>query len=161
MGKQQLHQPRKQIRLPDDAYRQGDPFILTVSTYKRASLFVHSEHATIALSAAVRAAAETSALLWCAIIMPDHAHMLISAEVGRSVLGTASSFKRLTTLGLRRAGFVGTVWQRRFHDRGIRTEFNSDVALAIEYIVNNPVRAGLVERWELWPHVYVNEEVFT
>ena len=42
------------------------------------------------------------------------------------------------------------VWQRGFHDHGIRT--GEDLAATARYIVANPLRAGLVERVGDYPH---------
>jgi REP element-mobilizing transposase RayT len=40
-------------------------------------------------------------------------------------------------------GVSGAVWQSRFHDRAIRNEFQYQQA--IEYVHQNPVKAGLVQ----------------
>ena len=43
----------------------------------------------------------------------------------------------------------GTQWQQGFHDRIIRNP--AEYAETIRYVVNNPVRAGLVESLEDYP----------
>ena len=98
------------------------------------------------------AAADTKARLWAGVVMPDHVHLLVSALVGKSPLDTGSDFKRLVTLALRELGHAGPVWQRRIHDRGIRTQFGGEVSAAAAYVVQNPVRARLVSEWTAWPH---------
>ena len=47
------------------------------------------------------------------------------------------------------------MWQESGCDHVCRTEETAEKVLT--YIVNNPVRAGLVERWEdwLWTRVFI------
>lgn len=82
--------------------------------------------------------------------MPDHVHLLASgqsehADVRRFVRfakqQSGYSFRRLAD---------GRLWQPSFWDRTLR-EDESTVA-TIVYIVNNPVRAGLVTSPDAYPH---------
>lgn len=91
--------------------------------------------------------------------MPDHAHLLVNALEGKSPLDVASCFKRLVTLEARKRGHSDALWQRRVHDRGLRTNFNNDLAAAIRYVLNNPVRQGLVSSWERWPFGHLHPEI--
>jgi hypothetical protein len=43
----------------------------------------------------------------------------------------------------------GEFWQREYHDHLIRDDEDFDWCIA--YTVQNPVKAGLCERWEDWP----------
>jgi hypothetical protein len=50
---------------------------------------------------------------------------------------------------------VGAVWQVGFYDRAMRREEN--LPLAARYIIDNPVRSGLVEHvgdYPLWDSVW-------
>lgn len=53
---------------------------------------------------------------------------------------------RLTGLGV-----DAPIWQRGYHDHALRDD--EDYFVRIQYLVNNPVRAGLVERIEDYPFV--------
>ena len=44
------------------------------------------------------------------------------------------------------------LWQEGYYDRVLRT--NDDTCAWVEYIVQNPVRANLVERPEEYPFTY-------
>jgi REP element-mobilizing transposase RayT len=82
------------------------------------------------------------------VIMPDHLHVFVSgthefrlAQCGRMlklVLGRAASPKS------------SEIWERGFFDHVIRNAEN--YARKWEYVRQNPVRAGLVERVEEWPY---------
>ena len=47
----------------------------------------------------------------------------------------------------------GTFWQDENYDRAIRD--HAEWARTIAYVINNPVKAGLVAQWEDWPHTYL------
>ncbi len=91
--------------------------------------------------------------------MPDHAHLLVTAEDGKSPLDVGSCLKRLVTIEARKLGHSGALWQRRVHDRGIRTDFNRAPAAVIHYVLGNPVRHGLVSSWERWPLSHLHPEL--
>jgi REP element-mobilizing transposase RayT len=43
-------------------------------------------------------------------------------------------------------GGINALWQESFHDHGIREQQDFDAT--VNYVLNNPVDAGLVEEWE-------------
>jgi REP element-mobilizing transposase RayT len=77
------------------------------------------------------------------VIMPNHVHCLLGIYPGFRIGKIVQSIKRCSANQInRRYGRNGSVWFRDYFDRRIRNEthyFN-----AIEYIHNNPVKAGLV-----------------
>ena len=87
-------------------------------------------------------------LEWC--VMPNHVHVLIRQEPGFPLAEIVRSWKVFTA---REANAIlrrtGRFWMREYHDRCIRDE--NHLAVAVAYIRNNPVKAGLCERAEDWP----------
>jgi REP element-mobilizing transposase RayT len=51
----------------------------------------------------------------------------------------------------------GSFWQHESYDHVVRNEKEFERILA--YIVNNPVKAGLVDEWHEWPYTYINPEL--
>jgi REP element-mobilizing transposase RayT len=51
----------------------------------------------------------------------------------------------------------GSLWSMGYYDRYIRSTKHYDQAFA--YIINNPVKAGLVKDWRAYPYTYVKENV--
>ena len=49
---------------------------------------------------------------------------------------------------------MGIVWQPRFHDEIIQTD--EQLETVIHYIQDNPMKAGLPERWQKYPYQYRN-----
>ena len=75
-----------------------------------------------------------------ACLMPDHLHWLL-ADAGR-MIRAVQRFKSEATLRARCHGFQGRIWQRSFWDHVLRRE--ESTYLVARYVVENPVRAGLV-----------------
>ena len=77
-------------------------------------------------------------------LMPDHLHMLATFGPDAAMRKVVRNWKRYTTNHAR------IHWQRDFFDHRLRDDENfKDKAT---YILNNPVRAGLVTRFEDWPY---------
>ncbi len=83
---------------------------------------------------------------WC--VMPNHVHVLIAPR-GQWPLGKiVHSWKSFTANKINKAlGVSGQLWMLDYFDRYVRNENHfGDIA---EYIVHNPVSAGLCKRpWE-------------
>ena len=82
------------------------------------------------------------------LLMPDHLHALISFswEKGRGMNRVIADWKRF------HATKLGITWQRDYFDHRIRSE--QDHQSTWFYVRENPVRAGLVETYDQWPHVW-------
>jgi nicotinamide-nucleotide amidase len=84
------------------------------------------------------------------LLMPDHLHALISFPATKDMRKVVADWKRLL------ARRLGVVWQRDFFEHRIRAE--ESLRERADYILNNPVRAGLVARAEEWPYVWRPEQ---
>ena len=84
------------------------------------------------------------------MLMPDHAHWLFTLERGvlSRVVGRAKTLSSRDVRKLRPD--LDAVWQKEYFDHALR----ADEAFRVvgEYIVANPVRAGLVEHAGLYSH---------
>ena len=105
-------------------------------------------------------------------IMPNHVHMLIDFstqmitedqfmmdeipesytplyEVMRLIKGNTSYYINKVL------GRKGSLWQKESYDHYVRNhkEYNNILA----YILDNPVKAGLITNWEDWPFTYIKE----
>ena len=79
--------------------------------------------------------------------MPDHVHALLSfPPSGKRLHSVISQWKGWT------AKTIGLEWQRDFFEHRLRRGENRREKA--DYILNNPVRKGLVARPEDWPFVY-------
>ena len=91
--------------------------------------------------------------LWVAVVMPDHVHLIFTplvdgqrmavhslAEITDAIKG-ASAHKINYALGRK-----GRVWQVESFDHVLRSSESLDQK--VQYLLGNPVRRGLVGRWE-------------
>jgi REP element-mobilizing transposase RayT len=88
------------------------------------------------------------------VIMPDHVHFFCAeqpAGAKRTLTQFMDYWKEWTSKGLSAACSLSQpVWQRQFFDHVLRHE--ESYSEKWSYVRDNPVRAGLVERWEDWPY---------
>ena len=98
--------------------------------------------------------------IYAACVMSNHLHILMRNEKGRSenLLDDLAHFKRFSA---QKANALldrtGAFWTREDFDHWIRTpdKFESTV----RYIVENPVKAGLVENWQEWRWSFLDDAV--
>ena len=78
--------------------------------------------------------------------MPDHVHLLISASDKKGIIELIKEIKSLSAKLAWQLGYNGIIWQRSFYDHFLRKD--EDCRIAANYIIHNPVRAGIVEHWK-------------
>jgi REP element-mobilizing transposase RayT len=79
-------------------------------------------------------------------VMPDHGHLVLGPSVTCDVVTFVGQFKNLSQRAAWHLGVEGAFWQVGFWDRILRRE--ESVEAAVTYVLGNPVRAGLVQRWQ-------------
>lgn len=89
----------------------------------------------------------------CAVIMPDHLHLLVTLGPSENLSGTVRLFKgRLSPLLRTHAA----EWQPNFYDHCLRID--DDRLPVFLYIVLNPFRKKLIAADQRWPGYYCNAE---
>jgi putative transposase len=84
------------------------------------------------------------------LLMPDHVHALLSFPPSDKKVGKIiSKWKEWT------AKTIGIEWQEGFFEHRMRSEESRREKA--DYILANPIRAGLVARPEDWPFVYFGD----
>lgn len=88
------------------------------------------------------------------VIMPNHVHFLMKSagsEV-QSMRAVMREFKgRTSRLANKVLGRRGAFWQVDWFDRWMRDA--GEVERVVEYLRQNPVKAGLVRKWQNYPWV--------
>ncbi len=82
-------------------------------------------------------------------LMPNHYHLVVETRVPALSAGMHALNGRHARRYNARQLRVGHLFQERFDTRLIESE--EYLADACAYVLNNPVRAGLVDRYEDWP----------
>ena len=88
-----------------------------------------------------------------ACLMPNHLHLLVG-PAKFDVVHFVDAFKSWTTRLAWKAGVDGAIRQPGMWDRTIRNDEDSEVVA--DYIVRNPVTAGMVEEERAWPYTWAH-----
>ncbi len=85
------------------------------------------------------------------VLMPDHLHVIVSTpRLTGDPLSAMKRFKQRSNYWLARH-CPGIRWQKDFYDRIVRT--SSELMNHMRYVINNPVRAGLVDTWRAYRYL--------
>jgi len=101
--------------------------------------------------------------LWCYTIMPNHIHILFQ-HPSASAEGDAFELRktmqllkgRSAVLSNRLLGRHGSFWQDESFDHVVR---GNEFERIVFYILNNPVKAGLVQNWNEWRWSYIHPKI--
>jgi len=92
--------------------------------------------------------------LCCYCIMPNHVHIVVALPDNAPPLAKTlqalkgySSFQANKLLGLNDA-----FWQAESYDHIVRPD---ELERIISYVLENPVKVGLVDEWQKWPYSYL------
>jgi putative transposase len=80
--------------------------------------------------------------------MPEHVHLLVSEPERKTLSIALQMLKQLVSRKLGNADDK-PFWQRRYFDFNVRS--HEKVVEKLNYMHQNPVRRGLVQRLEDWP----------
>ncbi len=117
-------------------------YIVTSITHERRRLFQVERNAELFIETLQHYRREGHYKLHAFVVMPDHVHFLVTVE--------EATIEKV--VGLIKGGFshrLGSrlpVWQKGYMDRRCRDA--EEFIVRKDYILQNPVRAGLVERRE-------------
>ena len=131
----------------------GRVYLLTAVIDKRQQVFADFTLARVAMRCLRDCDfAGESATLAC-VLMPDHLHWLFSLQCA-DISHLARRFKSNSARqinAIRGTPGIG-LWQRGFHDHALRKD--EDIQQVANYMLANPVRAGLVESVNEYSHWY-------
>ena len=139
---------RKTIRLERQLYEgQAQPFSITVCTKDKT--YLSNEYLEFIFKSIKAGYLAEKSELMAVCVMPDHVHLLM-APISENLIDLIGRWKSYTTRLMLEKGWKGKVWQRSFCDHALRKD--EDVTKVAEYIVNNPIRRGLVKDWTEYPY---------
>lgn len=121
--------------------RNNVPMLITTNTVYRYPFFIDEAYAREAVEALYRTKTHKHFEMYGFVIMPDHCHILLHVASPESISNVLFTCKRSVSF------VVGkSIWQKRFHIR-----IPNNLRRALQYIHQNPVRAGLVEYPQRYP----------
>ena len=138
--------------LPHHAY------LITTVTTGREVRFAHHATAIATVDALIQEGLWLESRLLCWVLMPDHLHALIHLGATESLSSIVRRMKCITATAANRVDMRrGAVWMPGFHDRAVRHV--DDLDRIARYVLDNPVRAGLVAEASDYPYLsYAREQ---
>ena len=125
--------------------QSGGVYLVTTVTRDRLPMFNCFPSARCVVRALRIEHAAGRAMTLAFVVMPDHLHWLLSLGPTAPLSHVVRTVKSVVAHQL-----GGRIWQQGFHDHAVRAE--EDLPAIGRYIVNNPVRAGLVSRAGHYSH---------
>lgn len=156
---------RKRNRLPLDVYRLPGRFFVTITTERRQPWFRDPEIAGQCARMLRQACEKEGFTLAAYCFMPDHLHLLVLTEVDNDLIRFIHRFKQQTGWWFRVRNEAGglkasptsavarpRLWQKSYHDHVLRRD--EELGDVIRYVLENPVRAGLVASCDDYPYAW-------
>jgi putative transposase len=125
-------------------------YLITSCCHNKQALFINPTPAELLLKQFAFIDAQAGCMSHAYVIMPDHFHWLVQPGKDESLDRLVGRLKANSTRALNKLrGSNSKVWQKSFHDHALRRE--EQLKMFIEYILNNPVRAGLADTFDKYP----------
>ena len=136
----------KKHRLPKEFYKGTISVAFTLCVKGNTRLFIKSEIVSVFTDILTSAVINAGCIIPVYCFMPDHQHLIITgtqcdSDIWKAIIG----YKQKTGFWMSN-NKLEIKWQKDFYDHVIRT--HEDIATKVRYILDNPVRKGLVSSWE-------------
>jgi REP element-mobilizing transposase RayT len=139
----------KRHRLPPDCYQGQICVSFTFCVKNRFPLFTESNVVNIFIEILRNAAEKFHCFIPAYCFMPDHLHTIVSStQDDANLLNFVNYFKQKTGFWMSQ-NQIGVSWQKDFFDHIMRKD--ESLPEVIRYILDNPVRQGLVADWQDYP----------
>lgn len=141
---------RRHLRRLERNYTGTPVYLITICVAGRRPGFQDHALARCAIEAVTKTRLDLSWLVGRYVLMPDHLHMFCSPVAPDCELSEfVGRLKSVSTRAASACGWHGVLWQKEFHDHLLRG-FGS-YERKWQYVLQNPVRAGLCEHASDWP----------
>ena len=148
--KQKRNKGHKQLRKGRTSI-EGAYYSISIATLNRKQILTTPEIADIIFNCFDWFETDKRLKWMCIMIMPDHIHVVFQLGNKQTLSTLIQTFKRFTANQInKRLQRTGSIWQKAFHDHGIRRD--ESLNTIIRYCYENPVRKGLVSKPEDYPH---------
>ncbi|MBL7993732.1 transposase [bacterium] len=153
----------KKHRLPSDLYVGYVRVAVTACIKNRLPVFVNSNVVDYFSDTLISEATDNNCDTLIYLFMPDHLHVILKGKThDAEPLKAMNRFKQKTGFWFSKNDSKSG-WQKNYYDHLIRNE--EGVLKHIRYVLNNPVRRGIVADWFDYPYkgstsLDLNKEIF-
>jgi putative transposase len=128
----------------------GRVYLVTFCCHGRMPVFAVREFAAIVIEEIAHSDRSGASQTLAFVVMPDHVHWVMALGARHRLERAVGQLKGRAAARVNRLrGRLGCLWQSGFHDHAVRAE--EDLEAICQYVLHNPVRAGLVERAAEYP----------
>ena len=141
---------QKPSRLESFSYRGCYRYFITIRSHGFKHHFVNDEVVAKVIEILKSTAEQKSFLVWAYCFMPDHVHLLIEGKKSNADMKVfVALIKQRTAYWLKRIHGV-QLWEANYYEHVLR---NDEATRAVaRYIIENPVRKGMVEDYSKYPY---------
>jgi putative transposase len=138
---------------PENILSPARTFFITTGTSMGRRLLQSERNANLLIDVLRSLVAERKFQLHDFVVMPDHVHLLLTVDNEMTIEKAMQLVKgRFSHRLSQELGYKGEVWQRGFSE--VQVLGDANLAKHREYIANNPVKAGLMDAPEKFPHCF-------
>ena len=140
----------KRHRLDADIYKGEKPIAFTLSIKDKNHFFINKARFKTFEKILIDELKNFNCSAYIYLFMTDHIHMLLSGNDSEAnIKRCLEMFKQKTGYFLSK-NYPDIKWQKDYYDHILRSKENLDIH--IKYVLNNPVRAGIVEFWKQYKY---------
>lgn len=136
----------KKHRLDADVYKGEKIISFTICIKERKKLFIEENVFSVFEKMLLQELKKFDCASYVYLFMPDHIHLIITGNNPNSEIKKCLDMYKQKTGYWLSLNYPNVKWQKDYYDHILRSNENLDIH--IKYILNNPVRAGLVEYWK-------------
>jgi len=120
----------------------GSVCSVTIALRDRRPVFAAGRAAAATIEVLREHASRTGVPVYGYCVMPDHVHLILGPSEACDIVTFVGQFKNLAQRAVWKLGVPGKLWQGGFYDHFLRAD--EQVEKVVGYVLDNPVRAGLV-----------------
>mgnify|MGYP006302142555 CR=1 FL=1 len=151
-----LKNSMKKVRLDNNWKRYFYKIDKLMTEYKKSPTYLKNPNIAQIVASSIKHHDSKNYNLLCYSIMPNHVHLIFTLFEERGLAKTMFSIKRFTA---GQANKIlkknGQFWQHESYDHIIRNK--KALNNIVHYTIHNPVKAGLVEKWQDWRWTYLKD----
>jgi putative transposase len=148
-------------RIPGFDYVGVQRYSLTICTLNRMTVFKDPAVVDLVLDQFQRIASGEGIAILVYCVMPDHVHLLVEGQEDNADLKTFVKRAKQHSGFCFKENYGKRLWQAGYYEHVLREPENTSEVMA--YVVNNPVRKGIVDQPADYPHwgstVYTRTEI--
>ena len=148
-------------RLSEESYKGLNKYFITVNTFNRMEYFIDREKCLLVYNQLIFSLRKNNFEALVFLFMPDHLHLLLEAQsLDCHLEKFMKHFKQISGFYFKKK-YNQKLWATSYYDHVLRKdEYIGKIAY---YILNNPVRRGLVDYWhdyKYWGSTIYKKEDF-